>query len=86
MGEALNFQPTTVAFPEDRVEAGTVALELVDESAIVRTLRQDLPIDDLLFWLHEHFPDLTDATVLRLYHALIERKEWEVEPIVLQKS
>lgn len=80
MGEALNFQPATVVFPEDRIESDTVALELVDESAIVRTLRQDLPIDDLLFWLHEHFPDLTDATVLRLYHALIERKEWEVTP------
>ena len=80
MGEALNFQPATVVFPEDGNESGTVALELVDDSAIVRTLRRDLPIDNLLFWLHEHFPALTDSTVLRLYHALIERKEWDVTP------
>lgn len=37
-------------------------------------------LDDLLFWLHDRFPDLTDPTVLRLYHALIERGEWLVTP------
>ena len=78
MSEALNFQPTTVSFPEDSVDDGAVALELVDEAAIVRTLRQALPVDDLLHWLHEHFPELTDATVLRVYHALIARTEWGV--------
>lgn len=80
MAESLNFQPATVTFPEDRIEADMVALELVDEAAVVRALRQDLPIDDLLFWLHDRFPDLTDPTVLRLYHALIERGEWLVTP------
>ena len=80
MSEALNFQPATVIFPEDRVEADRVALERVDETAIVRTLRQDLPVEDLLGWLHDHFPDLSDSTVLRLYHALIERQEWDVTP------
>lgn len=78
MSEALNFQPTTVVFPEDKIEADTVALELVDESAIVRALRKDMPIDNLLYWLHENLPDLTDGTVLRLYHMLIERNEWDV--------
>jgi hypothetical protein len=78
MGEALNFRPVAVIFPQDQVDADRVVLELVDETAIVRTLRQDLPVDDLLGWLHHHFPDLSDVTVLRLYHALIERQEWDV--------
>jgi hypothetical protein len=88
MGEALNFQPATVPFPEDQPNPDRVALELVDESAILQRLQQDLPIDDLLHWLHQHFPDLSDATVLRLFHALVERKEWEVisaERITAQK-
>ncbi len=79
MGDALNFQPDTVSFPEDLIAADMVALELVDESAIVRALHQDLPIGDLLCWLHDHHPDLSDATVLRLYHMLIEREEWTVK-------
>jgi len=37
-----------------------------------------LPVDDLLHWLHANFPHLMDATVLRLYHALVERNEWQV--------
>lgn len=86
MGEALNFQPVTVAFPEDRVSDEAPAMELVDESALVRSLRADLPIDDLLRWLHEHFPDLSDATVLRLYHSLIERKAWDVKQADLAGS
>jgi len=78
MGAALNFQPMVVTFPEDVTDAGMVVLEHVDESAIVRQLRAALPVDDLLHWLHANFPHLMDATVLRLYHALVERNEWQV--------
>ncbi len=78
MGEALSFEPAIVAFPEDREDPDAVPMELVDESAVLRLLRQDAPVNDLLHWLHEHFPELADSTVLRLYHMLIERDEWEV--------
>ena len=78
MSEARNYQPATVAFPDDNVDDDKVKLDLVDEADLLRTLRKGLPIDNLLHWLHEHFPNLGDSTVLRLYHTLIERKEWEV--------
>lgn len=78
MGEALSFEPATVAFPEDRQEAHAAPMELVDESAVLQLLRQAVPINDLLHWLHERFPQLSDGTILRLYHMLIERGEWEV--------
>ncbi len=78
MGEALNFQPVTLAFPQDRGDADTVALELVDEPAILRALRKDIPIADLMHWLHQRYPNLSDGAALRLYHMLIERGEWQV--------
>lgn len=77
MSEALSYQPATVVFPDDREDAVKVAMDLIDESALLKALRKDLPIDNLLYWLHEHYPNLTDSTILRLYHSLIERKEWE---------
>ena len=77
MGEALGFQPAALAFPEDREDTDAQPMELVDEAAVLRSLRQDLPVNDLLHWLHAHYPDLSDGTVLRLYHLLIERREWE---------
>jgi hypothetical protein len=78
MAEALHFKPVTLAFPEDQDQADTLALELVDESALVEQLQKVLPVDDLLNWLHTRYPDLTDATVLRLYHTLVDRTEWQV--------
>ena len=78
MGEALNFQPAMLAFPEDRVDIERVELELIDESSFLEALRKDLPIENLMFWLHERFPNLSDGTILRLYHTLIERKDWQV--------
>jgi hypothetical protein len=81
MSEALNYQPASVAFPDDeKVNAEKVALDLVDESALLRKLAQALPVTNLLRWLHEHYPQLSDATLLRLYHMLIERQDWTVTP------
>jgi hypothetical protein len=81
MGEALRYQPASVGFPDDeKSEIEDVALDLVDDAHLSQTLREELPVPDLLRWLHEHYPQLTDATVLQLYHALIERQEWIVTP------
>lgn len=43
----------------------------LDEAAMLRCLRQDLPMSCLLHWLHQHFAELSKSTVLRLYHQLI---------------
>jgi hypothetical protein len=91
MAEALHFKPASFAFPEDRAEVDPLVLELIDESSFLEILRQDLPIPNLLAWLSQHLADVSDATLLRLYHSLIERKEWEVtaadysSPQVLKK-
>ena len=38
---------------------------------MLRRLRRDLPMSCLLHWLHQHFAELSNSTVLRLYHQLI---------------
>jgi len=76
MGEAMHFKPATLAFPEELAVAEQTALDLVDESELLKRLRRDAPIVDLLSWLHRRYPDCGDATVLRLYHELLLRADW----------
>lgn len=78
MAQALRFEPATLAFPEEREDGVAAPMERVDEVAILRRLRQDLPVNSLLHWLHHNFTELSDGTLLRLYHQLIERREWQV--------
>jgi hypothetical protein len=76
MSEARSYAPALVAFPEEHGAAAMPALDLVDENALVASLRRAAPVPDLLHWLHAHYAHLSDATVLRLYHELIARQEW----------
>ena len=78
MAQALHFEPSTLAFPEEREDSAAAPMERVDEAAVLRRLRQDLPVSSLLHWLYQHYADLSDGTLLRLYHQLIERREWDV--------
>jgi hypothetical protein len=81
MVEALSYQPASLSFPGDEdSDALQVTLDLIDEAELFRELRQALPVDNLLAWLHERYPRFSDATVLRLYHTLIERRDWIVKP------
>lgn len=79
MVEAMNYQPASMFFPEDENAEAPMALDLIDESALYIQLRQSLPVDDLLSWLHERYPDFGDATVLRLYHALADHQDWSIK-------
>jgi len=79
MAEALNYQPQFIVFPDEVLADVAWQLEHVEESTVLAELLSALPIADLLDWLHERFPTFSDATVLRLYHALIVRTEWLVE-------
>ena len=81
MSEALNYQPATLQFPQDDAMGDDqIALDLIDEAALLRKLAQSLPVASLMRWLHEHYPELSDVTILRLYHELIERQDWTAVP------
>ena len=77
MSEARAFAPMLVSFPEEHAAGAMPALDLVDENALVADLRAALPVPNLLGWLRFHYPHLNDATLLRLYHELIARPDWQ---------
>ncbi|MGE4070994.1 MAG: hypothetical protein AB7E72_07450 [Lysobacterales bacterium] len=78
MAEALEYQPPTVGFPDDAAPVATFDLEYVDESALLAELKSAVPVNDLLIWLQQRFPNYSDSTLLRLYHALLVRHDWQL--------
>jgi len=77
MSEARAFAPLHVAFPEDQGAGYATPLDLVDENELMASLQKATPVPNLLQWLRERYPLLNDATLLRLYHELIARPNWQ---------
>ena len=80
MGEALDYQPATVGFPDDDPDAEAMQVDQVDDAALLDALRRDLPINDLLGWLRSHYPHWRDETTLRVFHELIQHSEMSISP------
>ena len=79
MAAARQYQPQSVAFPQDEPDNTPPLLEHVDESAIRAHLQRSLPVESLLDWLNTHHGHLQDATLLRLFHELQHDSAWLVE-------
>ena len=80
MAAAQQYQPQSVAFPQDDPGNAPPLLEHVDETAIRQQLRSSLPVDNLLDWLHTHHGHPGDGTLLRLFHELHEGTgSWQIE-------
>lgn len=79
MAAAQQYQPQSVAFPQDDPGNAPPLLEHVDEAAIRQQLRSSLPVDSLLDWLHTHHSHLQDGTLLRLFHELQHESSWQIE-------
>ena len=79
MAAAQQYQPQSVAFPQDEPGNAPPLLEHVDEAAIRQQLRSSLPVGCLLDWLHTHHGHLQDATLLRLFHELQHESSWLIE-------
>jgi hypothetical protein len=78
MAEARNFQPTSMAFPPEPPAVSISELQLVDGIELRERLSKCLPIPSLLDWLYSNYALLNDATLLRLYHELINEPEWQM--------
>ena len=76
MAEARDFQPVSLSFPDEVPAVVPEALQLVDGAALRAQLKACIPVSSLLDWLHQQHPQLHDATLLRLYHELINEPEW----------
>ena len=79
MAAAQQYQPQSVAFPQDDPGNAPPLLEHVDDAAIRQQLRSSLPVGSLLDWLHTHHGHLQDATLLRLFHELQHESSWQIE-------
>ncbi|HNA22672.1 MAG TPA: hypothetical protein PLN40_14795, partial [Agitococcus sp.] len=51
-------------------------LDIVDDIAVSQHLFSQLPVKDVLSWLQQHYGYLSDSTLLRLYHYLIQQEAW----------
>lgn len=79
MAAARQYQPQSVAFPQDEPSDAPPLLEHVDEAAIREHLTRSLPVESLLDWLNTHHGHLQDATLLRLFHELQHESRWHIE-------
>ncbi len=79
MAAARQYQPQTIAFPQDEPGDAAQLLERVDEAAIRASLARSLPVENLLDWLQGHYGQLQDATLLRLFHDLQHEPSWQFE-------
>src|SRR5574343_778495 len=79
MAAARQYEPQSVAFPQDEPSDAPPLLEQVNESAIRTHLQHSLPVDNLLDWLTSHHGHLQDATLLRLFPELQHEGNWHIE-------
>lgn len=76
MASALAYTPEQTSFPAE-VPFDTASLQPIDEERLKQRLQDSLPVDNLLIWLQQYYPEQSDATLLRLYHELIREPLWQ---------
>lgn len=79
MAQARHFQPEVQAFPEELPGEAPELVQLVDEAEVRAAVAADLPIDNLLTWLVQHYGQLADRVLLRLYHNLVRDEAWQAQ-------
>lgn len=79
MAEARDFQAMSLTFPEEAPVVSVAELQLVDGVELRERLAASVPVPSLLDWLRAHYAHLNDATLLRLYHELINEPDWLFE-------
>lgn len=71
MAEALNFQPQTVAFPDEVKDTASLQIDRVDMPSLRAALESSGAVPDLLVWLRHYAADWSDSSLLRVYHELL---------------
>lgn len=77
IAEAKNYQPVIEPFPEAEPSVELTLDTWVDQSAVIKHLKQSLPVKQLMVWLIDHYGHLPDAMLLQLYHELVRVNDWE---------
>lgn len=69
MAEFLNFEPSSMPFPEEEEAPTSSMINWVDEELLREQLADSLPLANLMSWLRENYQHLPDAELLRLYRS-----------------
>ncbi|WP_238322287.1 hypothetical protein [Vibrio mexicanus] len=77
MAEFLNFEPSSMPFPEEEEAPTSLMINWVDEELLREQLTDSLPITNLMTWLRGNYQHLPDAELLRLYHELVRDPQWQ---------
>ncbi|MFL7025231.1 hypothetical protein [Enterovibrio norvegicus] len=77
MAEFLNFEPSSIPFPEEEEAPTSSMINWVDEELLREQLADSLPVANLMTWLRENYQHLPDAELLRLYHELVRDPQWQ---------
>lgn len=76
IAEFMNFEPSSIPFPDEDTEIESPLVNWVDEERLREQLALALPVKNLMTWLKENYWHLPDAELLRLYHELVRDKQW----------
>lgn len=76
IAEFMNFEPSSIPFPDEDTEIESPLVNWVDEERLREQLALALPVKNLMTWLKENYLHLPDAELLRLYHELVRDKQW----------
>lgn len=77
MAEFMNFEPSSIPFPDEEEVPASSIVNWVDEEYLREQLAHALPVENLMTWLSGNYRHLPDAELLRLYHELVRDHQWE---------
>ncbi|MEZ9103571.1 hypothetical protein AB4085_03770 [Vibrio cyclitrophicus] len=77
MAEFMNFEPSSIPFPDEEEVPASSIVNWVDEEDLREQLVHALPVENLMTWLNGNYRHLPDAELLRLYHELVRDHQWE---------
>lgn len=81
MADARDFKAVTLAFPEEAPGVPEADLQWVDGGELRARLAACESVPSLLDWLRASYAHLSDATLLRLYHELINEPQWQFQQL-----
>ncbi|PSW67436.1 hypothetical protein C0W88_04510 [Photobacterium leiognathi subsp. mandapamensis] len=77
MAEFLDFEPSSIPFPDEEEAPTSPIINWVDEEFLREQLADSLPVTNLMTWLRVNYQRLPDAELLRLYHELVRAPQWQ---------
>jgi len=70
MADAMRYEPASVAFP-DAPEGANDAFHWINPHQLAKAMKDALPIENLIEWMREEYPDVPDEAILTHFHLVM---------------